>query len=160
MSEQGQILSAKDQWRIREAATKDNFVANSAIYNQLHDLIHQEDTSVAECVQPFVDRTIEIVASPDFKEQLDEFVNPFAWSIVELGAHTPYTNTKIHSKLVDFVHELQKAVVIDPNSTTGEPLSYLEEQASVFWTDLPMFRMCCSEEMICFGRSGPSSKEE
>jgi len=142
----------KDEWRARQATNSDKFYSTNPEYNQLYDLIHNENTSAADCTKPFVDRTIELAASPDSEREIGRFVSIFAAAIVELGARTAYGNSDIQSKLVDFVHELQKAVVTDPNSITGEPLSYCEEQESILWTDLPMFRLWCSEEMISFGK--------
>ncbi|PVH96845.1 hypothetical protein DM02DRAFT_631658 [Periconia macrospinosa] len=150
--------TAKDKWRVRNAVVKANFIAHSPNYKQLYNLLHQKDTSAVDCAQPFIDRTIKIAASPEVREELNEFVGPFAWAIVEMVAHTSYKNTDIQSKLVDFIHELQKAVVTDP---TGEPLSYNEneDEPSVLWTNLPMFRMCCSEEMISFDEDDPKNTE-
>jgi hypothetical protein len=117
----------KDEWRAHQVANSDRFYSKSLQYNQLYNLIHNKNTSAADCTRPFVDQTIELVASPDSEREIDCFVSEFAAAIVELGARTPYGSTDVQSKLVDFVRELQKAVVTDPNSTTGELISYCEE---------------------------------
>lgn len=73
--------------------------------------------------------------------------------IVELAARTSYQENAIRFKLVQFVLELQKVTVVDPESSMGEPLNFYEEQESVLWRDVPEFWLACGEERISFGKS-------
>jgi hypothetical protein len=138
----------RDEMRASQEAAYDNFVATNPEYKQLHDLIRQEHTSAADCAKFYVHQTIALAADLDREPKIDHFVEVFAGCIVELGARISYGDAAARSKLVGLVHELQKTAVKDPRSSTGEPLIYDEEQQTVLWTDLPMFRMLCSEEAV------------
>jgi hypothetical protein len=85
----------KDEWRAQQAANSDKFYLANLEYNQLYNLIHNENTSAADCAKPFVHRTIKLAASPDSEREISRFVSIFAAAIVELGARTSYGNSDI-----------------------------------------------------------------
>ena len=138
-----------DEWRIRQAAGSDAFVATNETYRDLHDRIQNENTSATVCAKYYVDYTTSLAAKTGNNEELKGFVAFFGGYPVELAARTHYRNTAFRTKLVEFVWELQKAVIRDPR--TGEPLQLYEVQESVIWKDLPGFWLACGEEHISFG---------
>jgi hypothetical protein len=144
----------KAEWRAQKAAMTDKDYLKFREYNQLLNLIHDENTSAADCTKPFIDQVIKVAASPhsERQEDIDNFVSDFASAIVDVGGSIPYGNSNIHARLVDFVLELQKVAVTDPNSTTGEPIKYGELSSDVVWTKLPLFGMFCTEAMNDFGK--------
>lgn len=143
----------RDELRALQAASSDEFVATDPIYRSLYDRMHDDGTSTADCAKYYVDRTTALAAKTDSKRELYHFVEVFGASLVELAARTPYCNAAVGEKLVEFVGELQKAVVVDPESLTGDPLHFYEEQESVLWKDLPEFWLACAEERASFGKS-------
>jgi hypothetical protein len=76
----------RDEMRVNQEAAYDNFIATNPEYKQLRDLIHEENTSAADCAKFYVDQTIEFAADPDREPKIDHFVEAFAGCIVELGA--------------------------------------------------------------------------
>jgi hypothetical protein len=144
-------IHPKDEWRARQAISSDEFVTSNSIYRGLLEQIHQPSSSPAECAQFYVDHTVSLAANTDGRHDLDHFVEVFSGSILELGARTHYRDESIRFKLVEFVHELQKAVIQDPKSDSGEQLHYYDEPESVLWKDLPDYWLACAEERISFG---------
>lgn len=145
---------SRDELRARQAASSDEFVATNPIYRALHDRIHDDGISGAVCAGYYVDQTIKLATKTDSnnKRELSHFVEVFGGSIIELASRISYHDATIRRKLVEFVHELQKAVITDPESPTGEPLHFHEEQESMLWKDLPEFWLACAEERASFGK--------
>lgn len=144
-------MHPKDEWRIRQAASKDEWVVTSPVYLEFQDQIYRPNSSAADCVQFYVDRTIALAANPNDKRELDNFVTMLGGSMWELAARTPYHDDRVRSKLVDFVHQLRKVVIKDLMSETRQPLLHWEDHESVLWKDLPEFWLACAEERISFG---------
>ena len=127
----------------------DEFVATDQMYRSFHDWMQDEQTPATVCAKYYVDPTISLVARTEDREELHDFVSYFGACPVELAARTHYRNAAVRTKLVQFVWELQKAVIKDP--LTGEPLHLHEEQESAIWKDLPGFWLACAEEHNSFG---------
>jgi hypothetical protein len=138
-----------DEWRDHQAASSNEFVATDEMYKGLHDRMQDENTPAIICAKYYVDYTISLAEKTEDKEELKNFVAFFGGDPVELAARTHYRDAAARTKLVEFVWELQKAVIKDP--LTGEPLHLYEEQESVIWKDLPGFWLACAEEHISFG---------
>lgn len=143
----------RNEERAMQAAANDLFVATDPIYGNLRGQICGQDRSATECAKLYVDQTIALAAHPEDQRELWNFVSVLGRGMVELASRIPYSEDAVRTKLVDFIHELQKAVVIDPASTTGEPLHFYEERESVLWRDLPEFWLACAEETSSFGES-------
>ncbi|KAF2994472.1 hypothetical protein E8E13_000512 [Curvularia kusanoi] len=143
--------SSREELRASQAASSDAFVATDPIYKELHGLLHNEAVSVTKCAKHFVDHTIAFATDVERKQELIHFVEVYGGSIVELAARTPYQDGTIRRRLVGVVHELQKATLKDPQSATGEPLHFHDDQESIIWKDLPEFWLACAEERSGFG---------
>jgi hypothetical protein len=113
------------------ATTKEEWAATAPVYLELREQIHGASSSAADCVRIFVDRTILLAADAKTARELDTFVTMLDGSMCELAARTPYQDDLIRSKLVDFIHHLQKAVIKDPQSVTGQAVRYWENDESV-----------------------------
>jgi hypothetical protein len=141
--------SSHDEWRALQAASSDIFVATDEMYMNFNDRIQDENIPATVCAKYYVDHTFSLTATTGDKEELKDLVAYFGGILVELAARTHYRNMAVRTKLVEFVWELQKAVIKDP--LTGEPLQLYEEQESVIWKNLPGFWLACAEENISFG---------
>ena len=109
---------------MQHAASKDEWSATNPVYLELRDRIHEASSSAAECVRIIVDRTISLAADAENARELDTFVTMLNGSMCELAARTPYHDERIRSKLINFVHRLQKVVVKDPRSVTAQVLRH------------------------------------
>lgn len=146
-------VSANDdlrEMRARQAALRDEFVTTNAVYQTLSERIHQIELSAVDCAKLYGEETTALAADPSAESKLGEFVEVLSGSIVELASRIHYSEDDIRTKLVDFVAELQKVVVKDPESLTGEQLRCCSNQK--LWTDLPMYWIWCSEERVSFGK--------
>lgn len=145
----------RDEMRAQQAALTDNFVATNSIYGSLRERIYDPNLSAVDCAKLYVDQTIALAADSRGPRELWQFVEIIGASMVELASRIHHGDDATRTKLVDFIYELQKAVIKDPNSLTGEPLHFYEERESVLWRDLPEFWLACAEERIGFSESLP-----
>jgi hypothetical protein len=108
-------------------------------YQRLAALVHQPDASVAHAVQ----QTVEIWG-PE--------CTPY--NLSELAQRTP---PEKQSKLVAFVHELQKVKIFD--QTTGKQKIYPEDQTGeLLWSELPTFGVTWADEWQSLSTHAPSSE--
>lgn len=151
-------LSPNDEWRIRQQASKEHFNTTNTTYLTLRERMYNQDLSAVDCAKLYGDETIALTACPDTENELWSFVSLLSGSLVELATQIHYSEDDVRARLIDFINELEKVVVTDPTSPTGEQLIYPDgpTDGEKLWTDMPLLGMHSAEERVSFGKSrGP-----
>jgi hypothetical protein len=152
---------SKDERRIEQEALYQEFITTNTTYLTFRERIYNQDLSTVDCAKLYEDETIALAAScnPETEDELWSFVSLLCGCIVQLASRIHYREDDVRTKLIDFINELEKVVVTDPRSPTGEQLRHPESDptdSEKLWTDMPTLSLHSAEEWHSFSKSrGP-----